>query len=92
MERLAQPIELIRQFTVCLKTQAGTVLGTGILLDPVHVLTCRHVLEAADGLIVPERLQVIFFGRTSDPRDVVQIVTSTGPRNSRNDVALIEIS
>lgn len=45
-------IENVRANTVLISGESlsGTSRGTGILLDGTHVLTCRHVMDAGDGV------------------------------------------
>lgn len=62
------------------------VLGAGVLLDSEHVLTCAHVVLAAEDLTVE------MDGLPGMPTSAAHIVEHVEPQHERGDVALLRLA
>jgi hypothetical protein len=67
---------------------ADAILGAGFLVSPCHLLTCAHVVDGLDGVLVA------FPGVTDGDRLPATVKRLTGwcQQNDRGDVALLELT
>lgn len=83
---------------VAILDRNGHVKGAGCLLDHEHVLTCRHVVSAALGIVDSEQGEPLLLGKTLDvvltgdgSHPVVAVkVTKVGRKSRESDYALLQ--